>query len=645
MALDIASKYPGKSNAATAAYPFGSARNITTPGDGTGTPLEKAWLNDLFGFQQALINGAGLTPSGNADTAQASQYLEAARIMLGAVAKSVAELEAISASVEGQRAFLSDGGRSGPFNATLTDISTQVSADPLQGVYVAFASDPTGASGGWVREILESITPDMFGAKGNDSDDDYLPLRACNLFGWPYVWYPGKTYYSSQPVPFASRTKYRGVRFVSSIRGDAPDLPVACSQSYLSTEGIGPTGYLDIDDIRFAGEIGTVTGQIAFILRDYYSKIGSGCAFVNCRGGGFHALSKNDVGVVPSGTLVENKIGAITVRGCGGIGVLLGEDNNNKLTDGFAEDMIISLDSTYGVRHLSVGSAAGWRVLGFHTYGKSDCSIPVRVQNTFNTEIDGYIESFSDQAAEIHTQTNTKVTLRVKTTASVLSGANVVRISRSSAVSNSNVSIGLELAHNGADVDITAVFLNNDNIDADIRTTFSGDYKSRIQKVEYGNLNRFQNARSSDINLRGRLSDNYSSGDNFDFNGFVAAYGASSPKVTGSFTFDIQLPRMQSYRKTILDVSIIADTNDAGAIAASWVGKVCVSSKLNGTDNWTVKTLDMTAASGFTSDPSISISQSSDNSAYITVSGTLPASITGAVNALIPAPYSSPELT
>jgi hypothetical protein len=76
MALLIENEYPGKSAPASAAYPQGAARNITAPGDGLGTPLEKEWINDLFGLQQALLAAAGLTPSGSPDTALASQYLQ-----------------------------------------------------------------------------------------------------------------------------------------------------------------------------------------------------------------------------------------------------------------------------------------------------------------------------------------------------------------------------------------------------------------------------------------------------------------------------------------------------------------------------------------------------------------------------------------
>lgn len=60
-------------------YPHGKARNAGAYQDGTGTPLEKDWLNDQWGFGQALLEEAGITPSGTPDTAFASQYLEAMR--------------------------------------------------------------------------------------------------------------------------------------------------------------------------------------------------------------------------------------------------------------------------------------------------------------------------------------------------------------------------------------------------------------------------------------------------------------------------------------------------------------------------------------------------------------------------------------
>lgn len=76
MALIPSARYPGQIDVA-AAYPQGKARNAGSFQDGTGTPLEKDWVNDSFGFQQALLAEAAIVPSGNPDAVGASQYLDA----------------------------------------------------------------------------------------------------------------------------------------------------------------------------------------------------------------------------------------------------------------------------------------------------------------------------------------------------------------------------------------------------------------------------------------------------------------------------------------------------------------------------------------------------------------------------------------
>ena len=77
MAIIPETEFPGKIVPGNASYPYGQARDITTPSDGTGTPLRASLVNDIFGFQQALLAAAGVTPSGAPDTAVASQYLQA----------------------------------------------------------------------------------------------------------------------------------------------------------------------------------------------------------------------------------------------------------------------------------------------------------------------------------------------------------------------------------------------------------------------------------------------------------------------------------------------------------------------------------------------------------------------------------------
>lgn len=78
MAIDLTVQYPGNVDPASPDYPYGQARNITVPGDGTGTPWEAALANDLLGHQQATLTAGGEVPSGTSEKATNSQYLKAA---------------------------------------------------------------------------------------------------------------------------------------------------------------------------------------------------------------------------------------------------------------------------------------------------------------------------------------------------------------------------------------------------------------------------------------------------------------------------------------------------------------------------------------------------------------------------------------
>jgi len=66
----------GRVTAADANYPYASAKDESSPGAGDGSPYFKARADDLFGFQQALLKMSGIVPSGNADTAVLSEYLQ-----------------------------------------------------------------------------------------------------------------------------------------------------------------------------------------------------------------------------------------------------------------------------------------------------------------------------------------------------------------------------------------------------------------------------------------------------------------------------------------------------------------------------------------------------------------------------------------
>lgn len=82
MAISISEQYPGKTAGTNTEYPYGEARNVTTSGDGTGTPWDEDIVNDDQGFKQALLTAAGVIPSGVPDTALVSQYLQAIQTLI-----------------------------------------------------------------------------------------------------------------------------------------------------------------------------------------------------------------------------------------------------------------------------------------------------------------------------------------------------------------------------------------------------------------------------------------------------------------------------------------------------------------------------------------------------------------------------------
>lgn len=77
MAIELPVVYGSQSTPADANYPQGSGKNDAVAGDQTGTPYDKEWFNDIWGFFNYLIAYAGLTPSGTPDNAQVSQYGQA----------------------------------------------------------------------------------------------------------------------------------------------------------------------------------------------------------------------------------------------------------------------------------------------------------------------------------------------------------------------------------------------------------------------------------------------------------------------------------------------------------------------------------------------------------------------------------------
>lgn len=96
----------GRVTAADANYPYGSSKDETAPGAGDGTPYFKARADDIFGFQQALLAAASIVPSGSADNAVTSQYLNAIRIMAAGLPYSATVDYPVGVYVKGSDGFL-----------------------------------------------------------------------------------------------------------------------------------------------------------------------------------------------------------------------------------------------------------------------------------------------------------------------------------------------------------------------------------------------------------------------------------------------------------------------------------------------------------------------------------------------------------
>lgn len=283
MALDIASKYPGKSNAATAAYPFGSARNITTPGDGTGTPLEEAWLNDLFGFQQELLASSGAEPNGAPDEVGSSQYVDAIRYT---TVGNVQNIGALRATEPGRRRAVwlnehTSGGVGG--GLFYFDADDTTSADD-NGVTIV---TPGGAR--WKRRIDGYVNLEMFGSIESTPDNSEI-YDSARRVGVRIVTL-NRTYLFTSGITYDLFTdKLVGLGTVFDFTGIADGTTaILVTNTSTVTSGEYRQTFKGFDGIRFVGpaKSGTTVGI------DFYTEAEPGPSHVSFRDCGIENFGTN----------------------------------------------------------------------------------------------------------------------------------------------------------------------------------------------------------------------------------------------------------------------------------------------------------------------------------------------------------------
>lgn len=93
----------------TGNYPSVTSNNVTAPGAGDGTPYLKAFIDDLWGHNQDILNLGGLTPNGASEASGASQRTDALKNLFGAPGEVILWHGPVDPATLGRRLLLLEG--------------------------------------------------------------------------------------------------------------------------------------------------------------------------------------------------------------------------------------------------------------------------------------------------------------------------------------------------------------------------------------------------------------------------------------------------------------------------------------------------------------------------------------------------------
>ena len=240
-----------------------------------------------------------------------------------------------------------------------------------------------------------ATTPQEFGAKADGIADDTAAVQTA-LDAGSRIYLPAGIYRVTQTLRFDSRTAIFGDGRNSIIKGDF-DGPILASRSYFAKEGTAPTGWVVLRDFAIEGsDNGEFTQNHGILLRDFYSTVEN----IEIRRTGGHGIfltaQRDDGRSAAQGTLVENRIKNVAVRGSWQTSYFLGERGNRKLTDGYLYSCVSQ--ATKAIEsHLFIGSAGGWRIEDFHGYGKITTITGAEIVGGFRTKLRGvHLQNFRD---------------------------------------------------------------------------------------------------------------------------------------------------------------------------------------------------------------------------------------------------------
>jgi len=221
MAINPETAFVGKIAPSSAKYPFGEARDITAPGDGTGTPWKALLVNDIFGFQQSLLDRASITPSGSPDEVGTSQYMQSLGVISGILHNTVADMVADAELIVGMRVIVLGRSTIGDGGDNIYDIVAAATGTDDGGLFIDLATHQAkGLFPGGIANIKQ------WGAVGDGSADDTTKVQAALDSGFKEIFAPEGTYKTTATLVKPVRVKFHGDGSFHSIITAAHNLTI-----------------------------------------------------------------------------------------------------------------------------------------------------------------------------------------------------------------------------------------------------------------------------------------------------------------------------------------------------------------------------------------------------------------------------------
>lgn len=158
-------------------------------------------------------------------------------------------LAALSA-VEQQGAILWEDGRQGQFVYDASDLSAVVASDTHQGIFIPPSSDPTGASGAWVRQRHGPASPHWFGLSADNTPAENSAAWSAMMATFRAL---AEDSHPGDPTGFY-RTGLR-IRFVDDLTYNFSE-PLDIEGVSVIVEGVGPVNRFSGTRLQFTGTTG-----------------------------------------------------------------------------------------------------------------------------------------------------------------------------------------------------------------------------------------------------------------------------------------------------------------------------------------------------------------------------------------------------